>query len=56
MQPDPDTPSIDTPRMQLATALEIAIGEGFTLAPPMMAVATVYGITSPDRAIYEQAS
>ena len=53
MQTTPDTPLIDTPRMQLATALEIAIHEGFSMAPPMLAVAMAYGITSPDRAIYE---
>jgi hypothetical protein len=48
-----DTPSIDTPRMQLATVLEILITGGWSLRPPALAVAMVYGITSSDRAIYE---
>lgn len=56
MQPVPSTPPMDTPRMQLETVLETLMREGFPLRGSVLAVGYAFGIWSPDRAIYEQAS
>ena len=46
-------PPIDTPVMQPQTELENLMCEGFLLRGSVLAVAYTFGITSPDRAIYE---